>query len=96
YLYYALHEPNFLGQVTNLVGGSTGSHQRINPKGFYNLSIRIPSLSEQLKIASVLSAADKEIETLETQLEAYKLQKRGLMQQLLTGKKRVKIKELSS
>lgn len=51
----------------------------------------LPSLDEQKKIAAVLSAADTELETLETQLAALRTQKRGLMQQLLTGKTRVKV-----
>jgi type I restriction enzyme S subunit len=51
----------------------------------------LPSIKEQQKIASVLSAADTEIETHQKQLAALKQQKKGLMQQLLTGKKRVKV-----
>ena len=51
----------------------------------------LPSLTEQQKIASVLSAADAELETLQTQLFALRSQKRGLMQRLLTGKTRVKL-----
>lgn len=58
-----------------------------------DFEITLPSLAEQEKIASILSTADTEISTLEKQLAAYKQQKRGLMQQLLTGKKRVKIEE---
>lgn len=50
----------------------------------------LPPIEEQRTIASVLSTADDELRMLEEQLEACKLQKRGLMQQLLTGKKRVK------
>jgi type I restriction enzyme, S subunit len=50
---------------------------------------KIPPLPEQEKIAAVLSAADDEISMLEKQLAAYKQQKLGLMQQLLTGKIRV-------
>lgn len=49
------------------------------------------SSEEQRKIAAVLSAADREIDQLTQKLDAYKLQKKGLMQQLLTGKKRVGI-----
>lgn len=57
------------------------------------LVVNLPEIKEQQKIASVLSAADKEIETHQKQLSALKQQKKGLMQQLLTGKKRVKIDE---
>ncbi|MBR8828095.1 MAG: restriction endonuclease subunit S [Gomphosphaeria aponina SAG 52.96 = DSM 107014] len=56
-----------------------------------DFEIILPSLPEQEKIAAILSTADDEISTLEKKLAAYKQQKRGLMQQLLTGKKRVKL-----
>jgi type I restriction enzyme, S subunit len=49
----------------------------------------LPPIPEQEKIAAVLSAADEEISTLEKQLAAYKQQKLGLMQQLLTGRIRI-------
>ena len=52
-----------------------------------------PSNEEQQKIASVLSAADQEITTLQQQLDHLKQEKKALMQQLLTGKRRVKIEE---
>ena len=55
------------------------------------LSLNIPPLKEQQKIATVLSAADAEIETLTIQLSALKAQKRGMMQRLLTGKTRVQL-----
>ena len=48
---------------------------------------------EQQKIASVLTAADKEIELLEAKLSHFKQEKKALMQQLLTGKRRVKVPE---
>ena len=57
----------------------------IGVNDFFELFLSIPSLPEQEKIAAVLSAADEEISTLEKQLAAYKQQKLGLMQQLLTG-----------
>ncbi len=57
---------------------------------FSQVKVCIPSLAEQTAIAEVLSTADKEIEIAKAQLAAYRTQKRGLMQQLLTGKKRVK------
>lgn len=55
------------------------------------LKVNIPSLEEQKKISEVLKTADKEIELLEKELEALKLQKKGLMQRLLTGEVRVNV-----
>ncbi|MFA0623371.1 restriction endonuclease subunit S [Vibrio breoganii] len=51
------------------------------------------SLQEQQKIASVLTAVDNEIEVLEAKLAHFKQEKKALMQQLLTGKRRVKVDE---
>jgi type I restriction enzyme, S subunit len=51
-----------------------------------------PTVEEQAMIVDVLSACDCEIELLQKQLEALKEQKRGLMQKLLTGEIRVKVK----
>ena len=53
--------------------------------------LKVPTLAEQTAIAEVLTAADREIELAQQKLELLRQQKRGLMQQLLTGKKRVKV-----
>lgn len=58
---------------------------------FSQVKVAIPSHPEQKAIAEVLTAADYEIATHRKKLDALRLQKRGLMQQLLTGKTRVKI-----
>jgi type I restriction enzyme, S subunit len=50
-----------------------------------------PPIQEQQKIAAVLTNADREIEVLEQQLADLQQEKKALMQQLLTGKKRVKV-----
>ena len=58
---------------------------------FSQVKVAIPSHPEQKAIAEVLTAADNEIYIHRKKLDALRLQKRGLMQQLLTGKTRVKI-----
>lgn len=55
------------------------------------LKLKLPPLQEQKAIASVLILIENEIQMLDRQLEMYKEQKRGLIQQLFTGKKRVKL-----
>ena len=54
------------------------------------LIIQPSSKEEQTAIANVLSSMDKEIETLNTKLEKYRNLKTAMMQQLLTGKIRLK------
>ncbi|MCU0736409.1 MAG: hypothetical protein MUF20_12985, partial [Methylotetracoccus sp.] len=53
------------------------------------MPIRLPAIEEQRRIARVLNAANAELCLLERKLDALKQQKRGLMQQLLTGEVRV-------
>ncbi len=55
------------------------------------VKIQLPPYYEQKAIADVLSTADEEIDLLNKKLEALKEQKKGLMQQLLTGQTRVKV-----
>lgn len=62
----------------------------IQIKDLGNIKFMIPTYQEQTAIAEVLTAADREIELAKEKLECLRRQKRGLMQQLLTGKKRVK------
>ncbi len=61
----------------------------LNKKDFFAMSIPVPSAEEQKEIAKVLDCADKEIAVLKSKLDELKQQKKGLMQQLLTGKTRV-------
>lgn len=68
-----------------------GGHERHWISKFQYLTILLPSIEEQTAIAQVLTAADREIELAQQKLELLRQQKRGLMQQLFTGKKRVKI-----
>lgn len=53
------------------------------------LKLNMPSIEEQTAIAQVLQAADKEIGLLKAKAERLRELKKGLMQVLLTGKKRM-------
>ena len=55
------------------------------------ISFNLPPLPEQKAIADILSKADEEIDLLTRKLDLLQSQKKGLMQQLLTGKIRVKV-----
>lgn len=54
------------------------------------ITLMIPMIDEQDRIASALSLIDLEISAINSKLDLLQQQKRGLMQQLLTGKIRVK------
>lgn len=87
WFYYYFSRPDFYKNLENISTG-TGS-KRIHPKDLYKVVIKTPSLPEQKAIAKVLSTADREIDLLTQELEQLKLQKKGLMQLLLTGIVRV-------
>ncbi len=88
YLYYLTRTYDFGMRGKAMMQGS-GGQQRVPSDFIKQFAVKLPSLPEQEKIAAVLSAADDEISTLEKQLAAYKQQKLGLMQQLLTGRIRI-------
>jgi type I restriction enzyme S subunit len=70
-------------------GGRAHGLLNVTPTDFFNMQMKIPNLEEQNAIATVLVNADKEIELVNEKLASLQSQKRGLMQQLLTGKKRI-------
>jgi type I restriction enzyme S subunit len=98
-----LHMPFFawLAQTPRMIRlsrvASTGVHIEkliFDPAVFLREAIRLPAtLEEQQHIAAILDAADQELTLLHKQLTAIDLQKRGLMQRLLTGKIRVAAKD---
>ena len=86
YFYY-FFSTNFL-KVVNKYTAKT-SVDSVRRHMISNMPILLPSLPEQTAIAEILTTADREIELLIKDLEQYKLIKKYLMQQLLTGKRRV-------
>lgn len=68
-----------------------GGHKRYYLSEYQYITISVPDISEQQAIADVLSTADDEIDLLNKKLILFKEQKKGLMQQLLTGNIRVKV-----
>ena len=70
-------------------GGRAHGLLNVTPSDFFNMLMRIPNIDEQNAIATVLVNADKEIELANEKLASLQSQKRGLMQQLLSGKKRI-------
>ena len=71
-------------------GGRAHGLLNVTSADFFNMHMRIPNIDEQNAIAILLVNADKEIELTKEKLASLQSQKQGLMQQLLTGKKRIK------
>lgn len=90
FYYYYLSNSNFYRKIDHMIGGT--GQKEISESMMKKLKLKIPcSLQEQKAIVDILSTADKEIELLTQELELLKLQKKGLMQLLLTGIVRVPI-----
>jgi len=70
-------------------GGRAHGLLNVTPSDFFSLKITIPTPDEQTTIAQVLQTADKEIQLLKSKTEKLIELKKGLMQVLLTGKKRL-------
>lgn len=71
--------------------GGAGRNRVLSKSDFLTLGVSIPPLEEQTKIAGILDALDREINTLEIMFKAIQNQKIGLMQKLLTGQIRVRV-----
>lgn len=67
------------------VGGIVG---HLNLKTFRKLTIPLPKIEEQNQISELLSIIDDKLEILSEKKKTYQELKKGLMQQLLTGKVR--------
>lgn len=87
YLYYTLSAERFFSYLT---GNSIGTKMpRGDKKSLANFIIPIPPLPEQRRIADALSKVDSLIESLDKLIAKKKAIKRGAMQELLSGKKRL-------
>jgi type I restriction enzyme S subunit len=69
--------------------GGAGRNKTLGQGELDYLFIPLPPLPEQKAIAEVLSCWDEGIEKLEKLIDTKKLRKKGLMQKLLTGEKRL-------
>ena len=88
FAYYALSSP--LEKIQNKTASTTVKH--LSHAGVLEIKTIIPSsLAEQKAIADILSKADAEIELLNKKLAAFNLEKKAMMQKLLTGQIRVKV-----
>ena len=89
YVYQWLRGSIFQDIIKKRLTGTALS--RLTLEKINKLPILFPPLSEQQKITSVLNSMDKLIETTKKQINQTKSLKKSLMQDLLSGHKRVNI-----
>jgi type I restriction enzyme S subunit len=89
YLHYLLNSSYF---KRALVGESQGgTRTALKLSSIKKINIDLPIYTMQKTITAILNTVQLEVDLLKKQLEAYRQQKRGLMQKLLTGQWRVKL-----
>jgi type I restriction enzyme S subunit len=87
FLYYLLTSKYIIDQYKSKAAGS--GVLNLNKEVVRTVELIIPSLTEQTRIATILSDMDKEIESLENKLKKARQIKQGMMQELLTGRVRL-------
>jgi type I restriction enzyme S subunit len=88
YRTYALQHQQVIRELRRIATGT--SVYGVSKTNLSKIKIPLPPLPEQKAIAQVLSTADAAILTTEKLIAQKELRKKWLMQQLLTGKKRLK------
>lgn len=91
FLFRVLKSNTYIQEYQKRMEGSIDRRGGLRWQEFSKIKVNVPSYEEQSAIALVLETADQELKSYETKLEALQLQKKGLMQQLLTGKIRVNV-----
>lgn len=91
YLYRLLKTEHYRQIFAANTNSSVDRRGSLRWKDFKQIHIPLPSLPEQRAIAELIALADREIDLIEKKLEMLREEKRALMQQLLTGKRRVRI-----
>ncbi|MDH3975141.1 MAG: restriction endonuclease subunit S [Deltaproteobacteria bacterium] len=88
FLFYYFCRRDYYKRVGQIMDGT--GQKELSDKQILKLKLNLPNLNIQKTIADTLNTAQQEINLLKKQLNAYKTQKRGLMQKVLTGRWRVK------
>ena len=88
WLGYYINSSAFHNQLMPLISGTKVSS--ISKAGLRTTGLTIPTLAEKRAIVAVLSDMDAEIAAIEAKYAKYESIKQGMMQELLTGKTRLK------
>ncbi|WP_299797992.1 restriction endonuclease subunit S [uncultured Maribacter sp.] len=91
YLLYYFKSPRGKYLLGLASPGGAGRNKTLGKSEFMKLQIPVPSYEEQIAIAQILSTMDQEIILIKEKINKLREQKKGMIQVLLTGKKRLKI-----
>jgi type I restriction enzyme S subunit len=88
YLFHYSNFPSFRLKATASMCG-TGGQRRVQTDFLKTHQVSFPPLTEQKRIAKILTSIDERIDNIERKMASLKNTKKALMQDLLTGKVRV-------
>lgn len=91
---YQFRTERFIELVRSVAVGQT--MPSLNTAILKSIALAQPPLAEQLAIGTILSTVDDEIQALERRLESTRNIKRGMMQELLTGRTRLRVSEVAA
>lgn len=89
FIYYWMNSDKYYNLIKKVLMGAV--QPSIKVPHLLKFVLSVPSKEEQVQIANVISMFDRELFLLQKEVNSLKLQKKSLMQQLLTGKIRVKV-----
>ena len=87
YFAYFCESGGFNRQIYKVAQEGARNHGLLNVAAddFFAMSMPLPSREQQARVVEILGGAQRELNLLRQQLAAIRLQKRGLMQKMLTG-----------
>ena len=89
WIYYYVTTNRFIRRIESKMRGAT--YPAVSDKDVYNEKIPLPPLPEQKRIAEILMTVDRKLELLRQKKERLERLKKGLMNDLLTGRRRLKV-----
>ena len=84
WLSFVLSDSQTRRVLSELASGTSGSMKNISKEKLLSVSIRVPPLPEQKKIATILSSVDETIAKTESVIAQLQIVKKAMMEQLLT------------
>lgn len=89
FLHFVSREAFYRGHLRLANGGRKA--RRVNPTDLLRVAIQVPTLKEQKAIADAIDLAEKTLRSTESKRDLLHREKAALMQQLLTGRHRLKL-----
>lgn len=90
FMYHIFKSHRGLFKLLSFSHGITDDRLRLYFDDFASIPVQVPPLPEQSKIADILTTWDEALTQLDALIEAQERRKKALMQQLLTGRRRLK------